>query len=100
MKWYSSENDISDLNVDNLRSSNDEIPLDKTKVNLIKDIFNNLEKGLPSRCLSIYRDVILHEGTRINLCLSCGDIMVNGKVTYLSDRDLQVLKNIKHGREN
>ena len=47
------------------------------------------------RCISVYRDTIVIDDVIYNLCLSCGDVIINNEVFYLTSFQEESLIQLK-----
>lgn len=102
MKWYSSTYDIRGLDRETLNkevSLNEEInelPLTQEQQRIFKSVVNDPKTGFANKCMSVYRDVIFLDQQRYDVCLSCGDYKVDGKIVYLTTEQKELLNSIKN----
>lgn len=98
--WYNKEdiegfrlliNEGQTPTVDNFQA----FQIDEPFLNGIRSVLENDTYEGGSRCVTYFRDAFVIDGKVINLCLSCGDIIIDGVRHYLSSSGEVKLLDIK-----
>ena len=59
-----------------------------------REIMSDLREG-GHRCIRVFRDAIMVDSDIYNICLSCGDIRLNGKIYSFKSDGLKKLEELK-----
>lgn len=96
-KWYNSQGiNIATKLSENLdRSDLIVVDLSAEDTKELENIFSNFQSEFSHRCLSVYRDAVKVNGKIYDLCLSCGDTILDGKIYYLTGDQEDRLKTLK-----
>lgn len=93
--WFNEESfRHSDLLSDNISEKTLEFEISKEDVDELTEILYNLSDD-QSRCITVFRDVVIINGDIYDICLSCGDIVIDGKWQSLSNEQRVKLKELK-----
>lgn len=81
MRLYKSENNIKDTTTDTngIMLTDGVRHCDSNKVNEFLTILEEVREYSPSRCISVYRDVVIIGKDVYKICLSCGDYYKNNE---------------------
>lgn len=94
-KWYIKDNIGAGEFINIVDAGVETIELDEETESILRDIFDEPFFQGSSRCISFYRDTIMLDSTVYNICLSCGDVAVNGERVMLTRNQELVLKDLK-----
>lgn len=82
-KWLNKENigyrdvivtDIGVVNTTDLQV----FDMTQEQLEKFREIMKDVD-DLTTRCITVYRDSVIIDSNIYNICLSCGDILINGK---------------------
>jgi hypothetical protein len=98
-KWYSKKNISSGVYITDLKASEMEdvmiVDLPDEDIETLENIFSESMYNDRSRCISYYRDTIFFQDKIYNICLSCGDVTIDGErfmLTQNQNKELTILK--------
>lgn len=95
-KWYNDQNiNIATKLSENINENTLSRDLSDEDVQRVEKIFSEFQTDFSHRCISVYRDAIQINKKFYDICLSCGDVIIDGKLYYLTGVQEDALKELK-----
>ncbi len=93
--WYNDQDNFVSKLSEKIDENTTSRELSQEDIERIEKIFSHFQTDFSHRCISVYRDAININGKVYDVCLSCGDVIIDNQIYYLTSVQEDALKELK-----
>jgi type I restriction-modification system DNA methylase subunit len=93
--WYNDQDNFASKLSENIKEDTKSKELSQEDIARIEKVFSEFQTDFSHRCISVYRDAVNINGKIYDICLSCGDVILDGQIYYLTSVQEDALKELK-----